>query len=234
MCSPGLDPITISDDAKYLLPGQTRSTLLKSELSELSIVDIGSNKNALKLNLGEDDLDKMFPLLLNKSKPEHKMDELKGKVAAMLQMSPDASDASILEAVGAQLKLAKQVPVLQTENKTLSDSFAEITTGRIIALVDAAQDKKFTADKRETFLKLGKQSGVDALKNVLDAMPEMVRPTQAIIPGSQLKDGEPTTLTFAKLREQGIKAVETFKTEKPDEYLKLYKAEYGCVPPMPE
>jgi hypothetical protein len=49
MCSPGLDPLTVSDDPKHLLAGQNRATIIKSILEEISIVDIGSNRNALKL-----------------------------------------------------------------------------------------------------------------------------------------------------------------------------------------
>ncbi len=237
MCSPGLDPITISEDAKYLLAGQTRSTLVKSELSELSIVDIGSNKNALKLNLGDDDLDGMFPLLLKKdTNNQTKMDEFKQRVAKLLDLDPNASDDSIHTAITTQLKLAKQVPGLKEQNQTLSHSVEEINQARIIALVDAGQDKKFTADKRETFLKLGKDSGIDALKNVLEAMPEMARPSDAITPGNTSNTsgsaGGDTTFTFAKLREQGQPAVEKYKKEKPQEYLSLFKAEYGFEPEM--
>ena len=49
MTSLGIRIIEISEDPKLMLPGQTRPTVTKCELVECSIVDIGANKNAIKL-----------------------------------------------------------------------------------------------------------------------------------------------------------------------------------------
>ena len=45
----GIEILAISEDADDMLPGQTRPTVLKSELLEISIVDIPANSNAIKL-----------------------------------------------------------------------------------------------------------------------------------------------------------------------------------------
>ena len=49
MCSAGLDIVETSVDPVHLLPGQTRATVLRCKLTEVSIVDIGSNDDALQL-----------------------------------------------------------------------------------------------------------------------------------------------------------------------------------------
>ncbi len=49
MASIGINVIETSKDAKHLVKGQTRPTVTKSVLKEISIVDIGGNDNALKL-----------------------------------------------------------------------------------------------------------------------------------------------------------------------------------------
>jgi hypothetical protein len=40
----------------------------------------------------------------------------------------------------------------------------------------------------------------------------------------------PVELTFDELLKKGVKAIEDFKKEKPQEYIALYKAKYGVVP----
>ena len=49
MVSAGLDILELSEDQKHLLPGQTRPTISKSKLIEVSIVDIGANDDAIVL-----------------------------------------------------------------------------------------------------------------------------------------------------------------------------------------
>ena len=49
MCSAGLEPVELSTATEYLLPGQSRATVVRSKLVEVSIADIGSNDDALQL-----------------------------------------------------------------------------------------------------------------------------------------------------------------------------------------
>ena len=51
MSSAGLTVIELSDAPEHLLPGQTRMTITKSKLDEVSIVDIGANDEALAIEL---------------------------------------------------------------------------------------------------------------------------------------------------------------------------------------
>lgn len=54
MCSAGITPKEFSEEKKLMKPGQTRATVTKWQLKEISIVDIGSNQNAIAL-FNEDD-----------------------------------------------------------------------------------------------------------------------------------------------------------------------------------
>ena len=49
MASAGLEPLEVSDDPALVLDGQTRATVTRSRLVEVSIVDMGSNDEALQL-----------------------------------------------------------------------------------------------------------------------------------------------------------------------------------------
>lgn len=49
MASLGVTPIEVSSDAKYIKPGQRYETIIKWRVKEASLVDIGSNPNALAL-----------------------------------------------------------------------------------------------------------------------------------------------------------------------------------------
>ena len=62
----------------------------------------------------------------------------------------------------------------------------------------------------------------------------MLKPNDVIDPRSGKEKGGDNTLTFAKLREKGMKELLKFKKEHSTEYITLYKAEYGVEPEMDE
>jgi len=51
MLSAGVDIIECSDDPQYLVQGQTRPTIVRSKLFEVSIVDVGANEEAMQVRL---------------------------------------------------------------------------------------------------------------------------------------------------------------------------------------
>ena len=77
MASAGLEPIETTPDPALVLPGQTRETVTRSKLVEVSIVDIGGNDEALQLYGQEGKLLKLaagedspgLPLLQERKKP---------------------------------------------------------------------------------------------------------------------------------------------------------------------
>ena len=99
MASIGITPTAWEEDAKLLKPGQTRPTVTKSKIKEASIVDIGSNENALALyddngNIYElSDINCPIPLLNQKSK--NKM----SKIHEVLKLAAEASDDAVVEQI---------------------------------------------------------------------------------------------------------------------------------------
>ncbi len=247
MCSPGLDPMATSDEDQFLLPGQIYSTLTKSELEEISIADIGSNPNALKLalyspdkgliTLSKDNVSDYIPKLakgnttndtLNTNKDN--MDFMK-QVAVLLAMNPDASQESILDTLKGKIELANKTNTIKLAHDQLADQLKTINQNRIVALVDANLDKKFTAENREKFITLGKDSGYDTLKDMLDLMPTMQKPGQ-VITLTNNNGGEVKVDTFEDLLKLGKEKLEAYRSENPDNYVKLYKAHYGMIPKL--
>lgn len=223
MASVGMDCIASSPDAKYLLEGQIRPTLIKAKLFEASIVDVGSDDGAialrkdgklLTLSAGVDHPD--LPLLNNNLKEN----EMK-TVALALGLQDSATEAEILSAVSALLA-AKQ---------TLSSEIETIKLSGVTAAVDEAiANKKVTADKKEQLIQLGKTLGLAQLNETLALIPSVTKPTQRL----NLSHGNGTMGAMAtdakKLSELSHDDRVQLRSEDRETYSKLYKAEYGVAP----
>lgn len=239
MCSPGLDPVTISEDEEYLLPGQKYATLVESDLVEISIADIGSNPNALKVKLynsnkelvtlSRDDDSPIIPLVSKSQNSNNKSMEFIKRVATTLALNPDASEKSVMDTLSERLELANRADSLKTENDTLKEQIRLSNERQIISLVDANVDKKFTADKRDQLIKLGKDSGYDTLKDVIDLMPEQQKPTDRVNLTNN-GGGQTKVENFEELLKLGREEVEKFRKDNREEYVKLFKAHYGVEP----
>jgi hypothetical protein len=226
MCSPGIEPIETSSAPEHLLPGQVRETVTKSKLVELSIVDIGSNDDALQLysggtvlNLSAGAASDLLPLLNTepeaKPAPADHTDNKKitlsmEKILLALGLAATASESDALAAITKLQTTAARVETLE---------LASITTA-----VDAAiAARKITADKRDKFIALGKDAGIEHLGTALDAMAPAVKPMNLINPGSTATGGA-ATKAYDQMSEQELL---TLSKENPDEFKRLFKAEFG-------
>ena len=110
-CSVGIDVLETSTDASLVLTGQTRPTVTRSELLELSICGIPGNRNALRLNgVHTEDIEHILPRI------NHTKEELKMKrVFEQLGLPETATEADIL----AQLA-ALETDDIQTTNAVLA------------------------------------------------------------------------------------------------------------------
>lgn len=128
--SPGLDPITISDDPAHLMKGQTRATLVKSELIEISIVDIPGHADSVRLS-NADDNTKVIPLISESEENKETMDF--EKIALALGLDAKAEEQDILSAiqnlkkvnVEAVLSLGRQKGVVTDENQDHYEKLAK-------------------------------------------------------------------------------------------------------------
>ncbi len=231
MFSAGIEIIETSAEASLMLPGQTRPTITKWKLEEVSIVDIGGNDEALRLSYqgkilnlfaGEDS--DVLPILSDKEHTEgpesgftninqNNNNSMNKEILQLLGLSETASEH---EAVNA-LRLLKEK----------ADKAESLQLASINALVDGAvAERRITADKKEHFVTLGKTSGIEALRTTLELMQPQRKPTEVIRQTTdQPAGGEHKT--YSKLSEVPASEVASLKESNPTEYARLYRAEYG-------
>lgn len=235
MASAGIEIIETSDAPEHLLQGQTRRTITRCRLEEVSIVDMGGNDEALqlydrsgkvlKLAAGEDN--DALPLLAPEKKddpsgtaPDGKADNQTNKLTQsmnkeILQLLGLSETATEQEAVGA-LRLLKEK----------ADKVETLQLASITAVVDGAiAEKRITADKKEHFVNIGKAAGIDSLRTTLSLMQPVRKPTEVIRQTDAPRDDEPKT--YAKLSDVPADQLEKLREGRPQDYERLYKAEYG-------
>lgn len=219
MLSAGIEIIETSSDAGVMLPGQTRPTITKWKLVEVSVVDIGANDEALRLydqagtmlKLASGIDNEVLPLL--KEREDNQLiikTTMNKELLTLLGLQEGATDEQVLATVRGL--------------KEKADKVEAMTLANITAIVDeAVTTKKITADKKEHFVNLGKAAGIDSLRETLSLMKPAQKPTEVIVPrGSAPEQG-----TFAKLSDVPEAELPKMKEENPAEYARLYKAEYG-------
>lgn len=231
MVSAGLDIVELSDENSLLLPGQTRMTIKKSKLREVSVVDIGSNDEALRLysnnEIMELSADGGCDIALLKvdddsiNKDEKQMKELLLKLG-LPETATEAEALVKLEELNLKAKTADELAIQIAKDKD----------ARVVALVDqAVNDEKITADKKEIFLSIGKNSGIGALEATFGAMQPAVRATDII--GGKNPATEKTADVGAKFADMSWDELDKQEKlvelkEKDFELFKLkYKGEFG-------
>lgn len=222
MVSAGLDILETSEDASVLVQGQTRPTITKSKLFEVSVADVGANDDALvlhkdgkRITLGRDG-DCPLPLLnINKQKTE----EMDNKTIALNLGLPETATEVEISAKIAELNAVKE------QNASLLQEKEKLTLARINSLVEQAiADKRIELNNKDQFVELGKKIGAEELEKTLKAMHPAVK--LSFVLGHQ--GGAPTgEQRFTKLSEVPADQMATLRLENPEEYKRLYKAEYG-------
>lgn len=234
MASAGLDPLEWSDAIELKLPGQSRLTLTKSKLFEVSIVDIGSDDGALALwkdgnmiTLAAGGENKDIPIYND----NHNKKDMETKAIALkLGLPETATEQEILDKISICLDF-------QAANVTMKSELDSIKLSAITGAVDAAiASKRINADKKEHFINLGKAVGVQQLNETLALIPESRKPTdvlnlsrggQAQVPGTVSAD-------VKKLSELSAEDIITLRRDNKEEYARLYKAEYNSAPRFEE
>lgn len=226
-CSIGLEPIEWSDDPRYLLPGQTRSTVTRCKLKEVSIVDLPANKNAVALYSGDGAIITLgegaecpIPLL----NPQIKMDELKqlglalglGDAVTQNQLTTlyrkQEGEITSLKAEIETLKSA-EVDRRKTEVKNLLD--AATADNRIDGTQRASWEKLFAADHESAANLLNAQAAKAKLADVVQA--------ETTEGGVKKHEG----MTFSELRTKAPEKLLALKASNQALFKDLYKSEYG-------
>lgn len=242
MLSAGLDVIEWSEDAALVMQGQTRPTVTKSKLIEVSVVDIGSNDDALQVGLyhegkllrlaaGEDN--DHLPLLsapgedsvetgassedggvaeTENEEPQNNKKESMKKILMKLGLAADATEDQAVEAIGQ----------LQQEKDAMN-------LARITDAVDGAiKDKRIGAEKKEKYLNLGKEIGLESLNGLFADMAPALKPLDLVRPsGSGAHGAVDTALTWATATPEQLADLRDNNRE---EYVRLYKAHFHMEP----
>lgn len=227
MLSAGLDIIEWSEDPALLVAGQTRPTITKSKLIEVSVVDIGANDDALQvglyhegklLTLAAGEENSHLPLLaLSTPKDPEKQPQNNNqkknmeKILLKLGLAPGATEDEAVAAIGR----------LQEEKATMM-------LARITDSVDRAiKEKRITADKKEKYLNLGKQIGLDSLNALFADMSPAQKPLDLVKPV-----GSTGTATDVKLKWATATAdqLADLRDNNREEYVRLYREHFGFAP----
>lgn len=230
MVSAGIDILELSEDPELLKPGQTRPTITKSKLVEVSIVDVGSNddalvltRNGVRLELGKDGSNPL-PLINNKPSNQTKQMELQ-KLAQLLGLAATATEAEV-EAKIADLNAAKQeADTLRQEKETM------VLSAITQAVETGIAEKRIPADKKDHFIALGKTAGLDALKTTIASMTPVAKVSAVLNRGAAVQKPEGA---YAKLSEVPEEKLEDLRENHRETYIALFKAEYGFAPTFGE
>ena len=228
MVSASVDILEMSDEPAQLLPGQRCPTVTKSSLFEVSVVDIGSNKDSLVLTHQGKTLNLMgqggnpLPLLedyKNNTQTTKQEDTMEVKqIALALGMAETSDEAAVMKKLGELSLAAQQVQTLQQEKEQLQ--LAAITS----TVETAIKEKRIDEGRRQQFIDLGKQIGQQVLDQTFQAMHPQMKLSAVI--GHQ-GFGTQVDKEWQKLSDVPADKLLELRADNPQEYLRLYKAEYG-------
>lgn len=217
MVSGGVTPIEYSEAPEDLVPGQTRATVKRWNLDEVSVVDIGANDDALALKDARtgkyitlsDNADMSF---IPEVKPKSQKME---NIALKLGLPSNATEEQIIAEIARREGEATELK-LKLEN----ESNAAIT----LAVTNAVKDKRILETQKEHFIGLGKKVGIEALNTTLAAIEPVVKPTELL---RRSGGGAKVEKKFKELTSAETLAL---RTDNPEEYARLFYEEYGYKP----
>ena len=217
MVSVGVDVIESSAEPQYLLPGQQYATITKSKLYEVSLVDIGANDDAIRLRrngelLTMSDAGAVLALPTIKTNTMDEKTLKMSEVAEKLGLKTDATEEQVFERIETMRKECDMA--LEALNKANEKLLAN-------AVDKAISEKRIEESKREHFVNLGKEVGIDMLNQTLEAI---ALPHASVIASIEHTDNQ-VTASWDELDRQGKLA--ELKASNPEEYKRLFNEKFG-------
>ena len=189
MFSAGLEPVEAQTSGKFLK--DKAPCLTKSRLLEVTLCDIGSNRNAHKVKLynkgkelelkNADELIKLF-----NDNNETDMIIIPKGIAELLKLTDSATEAEVITALKAQnelvLTLTTERDKAKADLKLLQDN---TQSAKIIALVDtAAKEKKITEAQKPEYITLA-TANYEAVEKIFKGMPAHVTLQSSLETGNE-------------------------------------------------
>lgn len=223
MLSAGIEILEWSEDPQYLVQGQTRPTIVKWKLEEVSVVDIGANDDALQLaqlykdgkplTLAMGEENEHLPLLNTNTAVSMEDGEAEkiqtnkttfqmNKILLKLGLPTNATEDAVVQ----------QIEALMNENKQL----------RLAAINDAVAaaiaEHRITEAQKAHFVNLGEKVGIEELRSTLSCFQPTMKPNDVISRGGQV------TLKWEDCSPEELMKL---RNENRQEYCRLYKEHYG-------
>lgn len=240
MVSIGIDIIETSESPEHILQGQSRPTITKSKLDEVSVVDIGANDDAIVLKKdGRRLINENINEVLHLMKPnnnQQKSKEMKlNEIALLLGLPETADETKVKETISSMMELqsaleasTKEVETLSAQIATLKEEKEAMELAGITGAVDKAiAERRIEASKKEQFVELGKKVGVEELENVFAAMAVKEKASAVLRGGRAVTEGNSEWKT---LRDVPADKIAELRANDREEYARLYKATYGMEP----
>ena len=240
MVSVGIDILAWDEDPKLYVEGQKLATISRSKLTEVSLVDIGANDDALVLTYEGQTLnfakDGYQPLPLAKPTDPETQTNLQQPNSSTPNQSKTMDQKALALSLGlpetaTEQEITAKLNALQAaaaETAQLREEQEKMKLAQLEAEVDKAIAEKRIEDKmRAHFVETGKTIGLEALKTTLSAISPRMKLSKTLNSSGQ----EVVPTTFTKLSEVPAEQLSEMRENDPDQYCKLYKAEYGmdCV-----
>jgi hypothetical protein len=208
-CSMGHQPISVSEDPKFLKPGQTLATVTETELLEISMCNIPGDQDAVGImKLNNTDGGDLSILKLSNNIQNIEMN----KIAAKLGLPADATENEIINLIDCLqlsvqageeqkienlLKLGVEKGIVNEDNKSIYEKLAKNDFENCTKLIDLQSKKEE--------VKPATLSIADQLKSITLTSGVM----------------KPEEVTFAKLSKENPTELLRIKQEQPELYKKL-------------
>lgn len=217
-CSMGISVVETSVEPSYLLTGQTRATVTKCELREVSMVVVPANRSAVKLS-ADQEIDDVVPVLEQKSE-EMNLEE----IAKALQLDAGADQTAILSAIA---KMKGRCEKAEGE-------LAGYRETRKKELLSAAEAKGMVTDANRDQVTALADANLDAFAALVQTAPEKKEEAKqktatlsaTIKAGRRTDENKPKEKTLSDYSDAELLAM---KRENPEEYAKLAAAYKGSV-----
>jgi len=214
------DPITVSDDPKYLLQGQTRSTVVETDLLEVSVVNVPGDAGAHALSADRKEV--IIPKLsINKKNEEMELTKDELALRKTLGLSADAT--------------AEEVTAKITQLQADADNALSV---KVDALMTTGKSKGFITDENADKYKKLAMADYDTVKGLIDDFEkseggdnDQLSVKELLAANAKLnkKDGDEggdDKETFDWLQKNDPKKLLEIKRNDPEKYNKL-AAEYN-------
>lgn len=206
--SVGVDVLEMSSAPEYILPGQTRATVTRWKLNEISVVDIGANEDAMALTYAGKEV-KLGKTILPDFIPKIITNEMK-QIALKLGLMAEAKEDDVLNAI----------ETLQQENARLKTEAQKAEEAAIVLAVDTAiKERRINDPQRNHFIELGKMITVEKLKTTLAAIEPAVKPADFIRKKSADEDSREETFDY--LQKNNPARLAELRKDDPEKYQEL-------------